>query len=191
MGGGYAPVAAMGGAGVRIDSRYFLLDASGSYDNGHKTNDNDQPNPSGHDRGLDGTAYVRLYRGWFFGGGFRWSQLSTTNYAKSGSRPTFGGGRDYFAHNCARENCVREFSMRLSVDYLTRGTDWQNGSQGPLLTFYTPSPSLKRHVFYRESFGVYIFHDTVTDRTNLSMTQQQMSNHHTDSFAEFTIMYRF
>jgi hypothetical protein len=37
--------------------RRFLSFAEGSYDNGRKTNDGDQPNLKGHDRGLDGAAY--------------------------------------------------------------------------------------------------------------------------------------
>ena len=44
MGAGYAPFAFIGGAGARIDSRRFLLDANAWYDNGRKTDDNDQPN---------------------------------------------------------------------------------------------------------------------------------------------------
>lgn len=191
MGGGYSPFALIGGAGLRIDAKHFLLDASAWYDNGHKVNDNDQPNPSGHDRGLQGAAYYRLTSGWFFGAGARWSQLSTTNYHKSGGRPTFGGGKDYFHRSCPDVTCPANFSMRLGVDYVLSGTDWQNGSQGPLFTLYIPSPSAKGHIFYRETVGVYRFHDTLTDRTNLIMTREQMSHHSWDSFAEFTVMYRF
>jgi len=191
MGGGYAPFAAIGGAGFRIDSNRFLLDANGQYDNGHKVNDNDQPNPKGHNRVLVGSAYYRLPAGWSFGAGVRWSELSTTNYRKSSWAPTFGGSKDYFRNHCQPENCVGDFSLRLGVDYMLAGTNWENGSQGPLLTLYVPSPTVKAHIFWRETVGIYRVYDTVTDPTNAVMTREQMSNHHWDNFAEFTLMYRF
>jgi hypothetical protein len=191
MGAGYARLAATSGAGFRIDSTHILANFEGSYDNGHKVNDNDQPNPKGHDRGLSGSAYYRFSSGWFFGAGERWSQLSTTNYTKAGSRPTFGGGKDYFHHlNCTGEGCV-DFSMRIGVDYLLKGSDHVNGSQGPLLTVIAPSPSAKGHFFFRETIGIYSFHDTVTDPNNAILTREQVSNRHVDSFSEITLMYRF
>lgn len=191
MGGGYAPFAVIAGAGIAIESQHFILDANAWYDNGHKTNDNDQPNPKGHDRGLVGSAYFRLSSGWAFGGGYRWSQLSTTNYTKGGSRPTFGGSRDFFVEGCRAEDCRGTFTMRIGVDYVLPGTDHQNASQGPLISFYTPSPSLKRHLFFREKLGIYRFHDTVTDPTNAILTREQTSHHSFDSFLELTLMYRF
>jgi hypothetical protein len=191
MGGGYGPFAAEAGAGLRIDSRHFLAFAQGSYDNGHKTNDNNQPNPKGHDRGLAASTYFRLSSGWFAGVGARWSQLSTTNYTKSGWRPTFGGGKDYFHHKCALEDCVADFSMRLGVDYILPGTDHANALQGPQLSFYIPSPSAKGHIFFRETIGVYSFHETVTEPSNLTLTRQQIGDRSITSFGELTVMYRF
>ena len=65
MGGGYAPLAAEAGGGLRIDSRHFLASAEGWYDNnGHKTNDGTGNNPKGHDRGLVGATYYRFSSGW-------------------------------------------------------------------------------------------------------------------------------
>ena len=191
MGGGYAPFAAVGGAGFRIDSKRLLLDANGQYDNGRKVNDNDQPNPNGHDRGLVGSAYFRLPAAWSFGAGVRWSELSTTNYRKSSWAPTIGGSKDYFRHHCQLESCRGDFSLRFGVDYMLKGSNWQNGTQGPLFTFYVPSPAAKAHIFWRETVGIYRVYDTVTDRTNATLTSQQMSNHNWDNFAEFTLMYRF
>ena len=191
MGGGYAPFAVVGGAGVRIDSKHFLLDANAWYDTGHKTNDNDQPNPKGRDRGLAGSVYYRLPAGWSFGAGARWNELSTTNYHKSAMHPTFGGSKDYFRRGCIGEACGRPFSARIGIDYVMTGTDWKNGSQGTLFTLYVPSPSAKTHIFYRETMGVYRTHDTVTDRADAVLTQQQMSNHSWESFAEFTAMVRW
>ena len=191
MGGGYAPLAAEAGGGLRIDSRHLLASAEGWYDNGHKTDDNTGPNPKGHDRGLVGAAYWRFPSKWFAGVGARWSQLSTTNYAKGGWRPTFGGGKDYFHKKCAFEDCIADFSMRLGVDYVLPGTDHFNALQGPLLSFYMPSPSAKGHLFFRETLGVYEFHTTVTDPSNRILTGQQIGSRSVTSFGELTLMYRF
>ena len=191
MGGGYAPFALVGGGGVRIDSTHFQLDGNAWYDTGRKTNDNNQPNPRGRDRGLAGAAYYRLPAGWAFGVGARWNELSTTNYHKSAVHPTFGGSKDYFRTGCVGEGCGRPFSARVAVDYVMKGTDWKNGSQGTLCTLYVPSPSAKAHVFYRETMGVYRVYDTVTDRADHALTLQQMSNHSWQAFAEFTAMVRW
>jgi hypothetical protein len=176
MGGGYAPLASEGGGGLRVDSRHFLASAEGWYDNGHKANDNDLPNPNGHDRGLDGAAYFRLSSGCFFGMGARWSQLSTTNYTKSAWRPMFGGGKDYFYKTCALENCVADFSMRLGADYVLPGADHSNALQGLLVSFYMPSPAAKGHIFFRETLGIYEFHETLTEPSNLTLTREQIGN---------------
>jgi hypothetical protein len=191
MGGGYAPLAWEGGGGLRIDSRHFLAFAEGSYDNGHKTNDDDQPNPKGHDRELAAATYFRFSSGWFAGMGARWSQLSTTNYTKGGWRPTFGGGKDYFHKKCAIEDCISDFSMRLGVDYVLPGTDHSNAVQGPLVSVYFPSPSAKGHIFFRETLGIYEFHETVTEPSNLTLTSQQIGQRSVTSFGELTLMYRF
>jgi hypothetical protein len=193
MPGGYAPLAALGGVGLRIDARRLLMNFEGSYDNGHKVNDNDQPNPKGHDRGLAGSVYYRLSSGWFLGAGGRWSQLSTTKYTKTGARPTFGGGKDYFHRlNCDGddESCVH-FSMRISVDYVLKGNDYINGSQGPLVTFYMPSPSAKGHFFFRQTLGIYTFYTTVTEPNNAYLTRLQMNDRHAETVGEMTFMYRF
>lgn len=191
MGGGYAPLAMEGGVGVRVEAEHLTVDANATYDNGHKTYDGTQPNPKGHDRGLDGSLYYRLSSGWAFGGGYTWGQLSTTNYTKSGARPKFGGYKDFLTNNCEENGCRHDFSMRLGVDYLTAGTDKENGSHGVAISFYLPSPHAKRHLFWREMIGIYRFHDTVTDPMNAFLTRQQLGNRYSDCFVEFTVMYRF
>jgi hypothetical protein len=191
MGAGYVPLAWEAGGGLRIDSAHLLASAEGWYDDGHKTNDGTGPNPKGHDRGLDGAAYFRFSSGWFAGAGARWSQLSTTNYTKGAWRPTFGGGKDYFRNRCAAADCVPDFSMRLSVDYVLPGADKANALQGPLLSFYLPSPAAKGHIFFRQTLGVYSFHETVTNPSDLMLTRQQIGDRSVTSFGELTIMFRF
>jgi hypothetical protein len=189
MGGGYAPLAYRAETGFDLESNRLIFRAVGAYDNGHKTNDGDQPNPDGHDRFLEGAAYYRARRGWFVGMGWRWSRLYTTNYAKGGSRPEMGGGYDLTMHPC--EGCRRDFSMRINIDWLMAGTDWQNGSHGPETVLTFPAPSEKRHLFWREAVGVYRFHETVTTPSDSVLTLQQRSDKSIDCFADFGIIYRF
>jgi hypothetical protein len=189
MAGGYAPLAYRAEAGIDLESTHALVRALGAYDDGHKTDDGDQPNPNGHDRYLEGAAYFRMRAGWFFGMGWRWSQLSTTNYTKGASRPEFGGGYDWSLRSC--DGCRRDFSTRVSIDWVTAGTDWQNGSHGPNSTLRFPAPCEKRHWFWRQTIGVYRFHQTVTEPTNLPLVQFQRSKKDFDSDIDFGLVYRF
>ncbi len=183
MPSGYASLAYRAEGGIDVESRHFMLHALGAYDNGRKVNDNDQPNPNGHDRYLEGGAYFRASSHWFVGAGWRWDELSTTNYNKAGSRPEFGGGYDWFVPG--------NFSMRIDAEWLTAGNDWQNGSHGPNVTVTFPAPSEKRHIFWRQSVGIYSFHETVTDPTNLALTQEQRSDKSIDATVEGGLILRF
>jgi hypothetical protein len=200
MGGGYAALAFRAEGGLNVESERWVMKASAAYDNGHKVNDNDQPNPKGHDRYLEGGIYFRpaslpakmefLGSGhWFVGAGWRWSQLSTTNYTKGGSRPQIGGGYDLVMRSCPE--CKRDFSMRIAMDWVMAGNDWQNGSHGPEITISFPTPREKRHLFWQERLGVYRYHQSITDSSNLALTQLQRSQKSMDSFLETGILYRF
>jgi hypothetical protein len=202
-GGGYTPASGKVGAGLRIDSDHFIWMANAAYDNAHKSNDNTLNNQKGHERSLESSIYYRFTNGWFAGGGAGWSELSTTNYTKQQFHPSVGGGKDYFHKDCAAEDCVTRWSMRLQVDYKLKGTEHvdakgcsvpngqcTNDLQGPMLSFYMPSPAAKGHLFWRETVGIYRFHDTLTS-TDPALTALQESHKSTASFVEFTMMYRF
>lgn len=194
MGGGYAVLAYRAEAGFHVESRQWVMKGDAAYDNAHMVNDGDQPNPKGHDRSLESAIYFRppippLSGHWFVGAGFTWSQLSTTNYTKGGSRPLIGGGYDLSLHPCPA--CRRDFSMRIALDWLTAGSDWENGSHGPQISFSLPGLREQRHWFWQQRLGIYRFHDTVTDRGNLSLTREEQSKKHFDSFLDFGIIYRF
>lgn len=62
--------------------------------------------------------------------------------------------------------------------------------QGPMFTFYLPSPSLARHLFWRSPVGVYTFHTTLTS-TDPSLTALQKSQRSATAFLTVTMMYRF
>jgi hypothetical protein len=189
MGGGYAPLAYRAEAGIDLESTHAIFRALAAYDNGRKTDDGTQPNPKGHDRYLESAAYFRMKSGWFFGMGWRWSQLSTTNYTKSGTRPEFGGGYDLALRSC--EGCRRDFSMRINADWVMAGTDWQNGSHGVNTTLTFPAPNERRHLFWKQTIGVYRFHQTVTEPANLSLVQFQRSQKSFNSVLDFGLVYRF
>lgn len=194
FGGGYALLGYRVSGGLSVEGTHFIFAGSAAYDNGHKVDDGTGPNPKGHDRHLNGGLDFRpaIY-GWsrrlFFGGGYTWSQLSTTNYTKGGARYYLGGGYDVFVRAC--EACRRDFSMRITMNWLTAGTDWQNGSHGPQTQVTLPSPREKRHWFWTEAIGIYRFHQTVTEPTNLPLVQFQTGKKYFDGFADFGLVYRF
>lgn len=193
MGGGYAPIAYRVESGIDVESSHFLARALGAYDDGHKGDDGDQPNPKGHDRYLDSAVYYRLrsglLRGLYFGGGYTWSQLSTTNYTKGSGRYQLGGGYDMFRRPC--NDCRRDFSMRVNMDWITAGQDWENGTHGPNTAITLPSPIEKRHWFVVERIGIYRFHQTITEPNNSSLVQFQLSKKSFDGFDDIGIVYRF
>jgi hypothetical protein len=194
MGGGYAMFAYTLEAGMNIEATHFITRADASYDNGHKVDDGTGPNPKGRDRYLDGAFYFRpalpgWKRGLYFGGGYKWNELSTTNYHKESGRYMVGGGYDWFLRVC--ESCRRDLSMRLNVDWVTAGNDWENGSHGPDITVTMPSPREHRHWFLRQEIGIYMFHTTVTETDNAFLTRQQRAEKSYDSFAEVGMQYRF
>jgi hypothetical protein len=194
MGGGYSVWAYHVAGGVNLEGTHWIFRSLAEYDDGRKRDDNDQPNPKGHDRSLNGALYFRPARaGWtrdlYFGAGYRWSQLSTTNYTKGSNRYQVGCGYDWFMRTC--ESCRRDYSMRINVDWVTAGNDWQNGSHGPDVNLIWPSPRERRHFFWKEEIAVYRFHTTVTESNNAYLTRQQLASKSFDSFAEFGIMYRF
>jgi hypothetical protein len=195
MPGGYFPVAAYGEFGGEIERAPFLAHGYLGYDNGHKTNDGDQPNPKGHDRYLGaGAAWrIRRHAKWFTGAGWQWNQLSTTNYTKTASRPYFGGGYDlFFDHSGSSPNGEwNGFSARLTLDYFTAGTDWQNGSHGVGLGVVMPRPIEKRHLFLVFSFDLFRTYETVTEPTNLPLTLRQRADRFFDADCSTGIMYRF
>jgi hypothetical protein len=201
MGGGYGRLAYRAEGGLNVESRRWVMKALAAYDNGHKVHDADQPNLNGHDRYLAGGVYVRLpwlpeqlsFLGdpgrWFVGAGYRWNQLSTSNYTKGVNGPEIGGGRDFVWRSCAE--CRRNLSMRIGLDWVMAGNDWQNGSHGPDFALTLPSPRENRHWFLQESVALYSFHETVTEPSNALLTHEQTSQNKVDNFDELGVVYRF
>jgi hypothetical protein len=195
MPGGYFPVAAYGEFGGDLERSPFLARGDFGYDNGHKTNDGDQPNPKGHDRYLDFGGFRRLphHANWFAGAGWQWNQLSTTNYTKTAGRPYFEMGYDLlFDHSgSSPEGGWNGFSARFTADYFTAGTDRQNGSHGVGVGFVMPRPIEKRHLFMVAGFQIFRAYETVTEPANVPLTQQQRANKFFDASCSTGIMYRF
>jgi len=170
-GAGYSPAAGIFGSGVDIDNSHFLFLAEGSIQNAHKLDSG-----TGAEYALQARSFARAADGWYFGGGAQWSKLSTSEYAKQAWRPTFGGGKDIM-----REN----FSMRAQAVYILPGTDHLNAVQGPEIGLWLPSPASKSHFFYRQTVGVYEFHQTSVPGN--SGTNVRMAS----TFVSLTAMYRF
>lgn len=162
--------------GVKWEPRFLLTDVYGQYNSARKTNDNTIDNFKGHTRRLEGTAFYKLNQKWFFGAGYAWSQLSTTNYSKSGYHPELGGGYTWRP-------------VRLQLLYVLRGNDWQNGVQGMKTTFFAPMSS--KHFFVRGDVAVYRMHDTVTDPADLSTSAMERSHHHFFEDVRLQLGWRF
>jgi len=182
VGNGYQSVAFSGGGGFLLDSSRLFSDVEGSYMNARKTNDNTVDNFSGHERFVEGRLFYRCRPTLYFGGGAQWSETSTTNYTKQAWRPTFGLGGDHFGDG---------YSLRWQALYIMPGTDHANGLQGPELQIWFPSPASRSHFIFRETIGIYEFHSTITDPTNVSLTAQQTSNRSTAAFLDFVVGWRF
>lgn len=197
MPGGYAPFAYYLETGMNVESRLGIANVHFGYDDGHKTDDGDQPNPHGHDRYLGATVFWRLsplkQPKWYAGGGYGWSQLSTTNYVKGGARPYFGARYDLFwDHAGSHPDCGGcWFSARIGVDYFTAGSDWQNGSHGVTLSMTMPRPVEKRHAFFTWAMDVFRFHETITEPYNAPLTSQQAAQRYFSGNFSTGLLYRF
>lgn len=181
-GGGYRLSAFRGGVGIELENRSFFAIATAAYDNDRMTNDASQPNPKGDDRYLAGGVYFRspwqLPRGTFLvGAGWQWNQLPTTNYTKTANRPQLGAAYDLF--HLFRLHCSHDFSsLRIAMNWIMTGDDWQNGTHGPEIVLSFPSPHGKRHLFLEGCTGIYRSHETVTEPTNLPLARAQRTLAH-------------
>jgi len=170
-GSGYAPAAGTVGGGLNIDSSHLIVLAETSLQNAHK-----QDSGTGTELDVKGRTFLRAAQGWYFGGGAQWSRLSTSLYRKQAWRPVLGGGKDLF-----REN----FSMRAQIVYVLPGSDHLNAVQGPEISLCMPSPAGRTHLFYRQTLGIYGFHQTSVPE-NSGVNQRDLT-----TILEFTAMYRF
>jgi hypothetical protein len=169
--GGYSSDAGTLGAGVNVEKLHFIGLAEGWFENAAKLDSG-----TGIEFGTRARGFYRTHQGWYFGGGAQWSALNTDQYSKQAWRPTFGGGKDI-----GREN----FSMRAQVVYILPGTDHLNALQGPEISLWLPSPASRSHFYYRQTIGLYEFHQTSVPGN------PGTSDRYTSSFMEFTAMYRF
>jgi hypothetical protein len=177
-----------------MESSRAAFEAYGAYDNGRQVNDGVQPNPKGHDRYLAAAASLRLP--WrlpsmepFLGCGWRWNQLSTTRYTKGADRPQIGGGLDYWQRACP--TCHPNFSMRLGMNWVLAGSDWQNGVHGAEISISIPSLREARHCFFVATIGIYGFHQTVTDRTKIQLMRSQRADRAVFPVLSLGLLYRF
>lgn len=178
------------GVGIQENTKRFLIDSYAEYTNTRKTNDNTVNNRNGRTRSLYAAPRYRLKRGWFVGGGLRWSELSTTNYVKQGVRPFVGGGKDWR-------------STRISADYLWTVSEHvnrqgclvpdlqcTNGVKGIDFLWFMPSPMSKSHVLFRMDFTPFWFHTTVTT-TDPILTKQQKGELGVGSTLSYTLLLRY
>jgi hypothetical protein len=189
---GYASVAGAVGAGVQFNRPYFVFDSFAGYDNGHKTNDNDNaPNSKGHDRYLRGFAGYK--RGAYFAGvGARWTDLSTPDYTDFSWHPEAGVGRDWGKD--FRLLAAYEFPPAKPVTRYPNGTTCygcSSGLHGADLQFWIPAPTNRSHFFAKMDLTIFRYHSTDTDPSNVTLTQQENASKSFGAGVEFSLGARF
>jgi hypothetical protein len=182
VGNGYQTFAGNFGGGLLLNSDKLLGDFEAYYMNARETNDGTLKNRKGHERFLRGRIFFPWRRGLYFGGGAQRSETATTNYTRKQWRPVFGLGGDHFA---------QDWSCRWQVLYILPGSGYANALQGPEIQFWLPSPSSKSHFFYRQTFGAYEFHTTLTGTADTILTARQTGDRHPASFLDFTFGWKF
>ena len=170
-GGGYVPLAGTVGTGLQLDTARLFGLAEFWSDDAAK-----QDTHTGHDIGIRTRGFYRLGRGWYAGAGVQWNRLDTSAYSKQAWHPVLGGGKDLISER---------FSMRAQLLYVLPGSDHINAVQGPEIGLWWPSPARRRHFFYRQSLGLYEFHQSAVPG-NSGASEQSLA-----AFSEFTFMYRF
>lgn len=162
--------------GLFWSPQHFRLVAEGTYETGGKNNDAVNTSSVGHTRALRGDLLFKV-KGLEVGAGASWSKLYTPAYTKTHVHPratvAFKGG---------------DFVHLIEVSYVHPGTDWQNGVQGfeGRAWWYAG-----HHLFFRLMTGGYWCHVTLTDRTNVWMTKQQLAMHQTTGQFQMLAGYRF
>lgn len=192
MPAGYASTAVGFGGGLEFNRPYIVVDSYAGYDTGKKADDGTPGNIKGHDRYLRGFAGYKHGQN-YFGVGARWSELSTTNYAKGGSlHPEIGVGRDW--SDVARTQIAY---MARPYHEVTSYPDGRvchgcgSGSQGADISVWLPSPAAPGHFFARINLMLFQFHDSFTDPSNIPMTKAQAANKHLGDLTEVMVGWRF
>ena len=181
-GSGYNPISEVFGDGVRLDSLRFISNIEMGYNNARKVNDGTVNNRKKHSRSAQARMFYRMPSGLYIGGGVQWSQLSTTNYSKEAWRTALGVGKDVL-HDT--------YSLRLQALYVTKGTDKLNGTQGPEISLTYPSPTTNHRFFFRPVLGIYYFHTTITDFSDLLLMKAQGRDHHVTGYMAYEFVFRF
>jgi hypothetical protein len=76
-------------------------------------------------------------------------------------------------------------SARMQVMYILPGTDRLNAAQGPEFSLWFPSPAKNGHWFYRETLGVYEFHQTAVPGNSGDQNRGRTA------FLSFGVVYRW
>jgi len=176
-GGGYQPLSYVLGGGFESEYTRGFWGAEGIFDGSKKVNDNTGQN-SGY------TERVRIWGGYkqgsmLFGTGISYSLLHTSLYSKDSWHPRLGFGKDVN---------FRTAPTRLYAEYLFPGSDVLNGVQGTEISWWIPR---NRHWCFRERFGAYLFHSTITDFSNRTQVIKQKHDRSVFNELQLTVMYRW
>ncbi len=175
-GSGYTPIGVTVDTGVIVDAPHFFSYSEAGYKTGGKANDNANTSSSGHTRLLANETLAR-FGDWYAGVGMDWVKLYTPAYNKSSVHPKATVGREFYSG----------YVNKVLFSYVAAGTDWANGVQG----FEAQGWWTGKHIFLRMTVGGYWYHLTLTDRTNVSMTANQLATKGMTSQFQTVLGWRF
>jgi len=177
-GAGYEKSSWVVGGVIQMENRHWLADVGGNFDNAKKVNDNTGQS-AGYTERFTGMVGVRVKPTWFIRASGTFSLLKTQVYEKQAWHPSLGVGHDF----------QKYLKMRGQLLYTFPGTDAWNAVQGGQVVMTIPSPlSIDNHWFFKETVGIYTFHETVT---NAEQATEQRKHRSTTAEVIFAIMYRF
>jgi hypothetical protein len=125
-----------GNTGVDVDLRRFFVEAEGGADTANK-----QDTGNGYTVKAHGSLLLQVAAGLYFGGGVRYSEVTTSQYKKHDRWPV-------------AEAMYERRWLRANVEYLAPGSDHRYHLTGALLDLRI---RLARGVYYRERVSGFVY----------------------------------
>src|SRR5690349_14028623 len=75
-----------------------------------------------------------------------------------------------------KRGCWEDFARRGQAPYLLPGSDHLNRTQGPEFSVWFPSPATDHRFFLRDTVGIFVIHETITNLSDNPLTDSQTSS---------------
>ena len=199
---GYKTFSATATAGVDFESEHFVFKASAVYDTAKKHTSTAIDNDRGHLVGFGYNSFYRFSNSWFLGAGMSWGKTISNEYTKEATYPKLIVGKDMesvrlqFAY-LREENEITHYPTLVRFtpgpgqSQLSHTCHCGSGVNGGEAQLWYPNPRLKKHIFFHADLQLFVFHTTITDPYNVSLTNAQKSAHDWSGSLTYSMMYRF